>query len=228
MTAARTVNRDRNMPSHIRGTSVPRDRLAPVVAAGHAAVMTVRWMSFAALLAVLTGVTTAQNSTRKIRKPPGEQAARAGQGVQWREDLEAAMAESKQGGKPVFWYVPSVRRSPMDRKPVIDRYMMGGPFSWPAAIVLLNQHFVPVREVARRLSVCGVAGDVAPVEARLACANRSWWPAPRRPGGKGKGKGKTKCGPGCGIEGECDPSVCGPKCCQYWERQHKRRRAKGR
>ena len=81
-------------------------------------------------------------------------------------------------------------------------------------------------EVARRLSVCGVAGDVAPVEARLACANRSWWPAPR---GKGKGKGKTKCGPGCGIEGECDPSVCGPKCCQYYERQHaKRRRAKGR
>ena len=88
---------------------------------------------------------------------------------------------------------------------------------------------VPVREVARRLSVCGVAGDVAPVEARLACANRSWWPAPRRPGGKGKGKGKTKCGPGCGIEGECDPSVCGPRCCEYWERQHaKRRRAKGR
>lgn len=105
-------------------------------------------MTFAALLAVLAGVTTAQNSTRKIRKPPGEQAARAGQGVQWRADLEAAMAESKQNGKPVFWYVPSVRRSPMDRKPVIDRYMMGGPFSWPAAIVLLNQHFVPVREVA--------------------------------------------------------------------------------
>ena len=26
---------------------------------------------------------------------------------------------------------------------------------------------VPVRDVARRLSVCGVAGDVAPVEARL-------------------------------------------------------------
>ncbi|MCK5945470.1 MAG: thioredoxin family protein, partial [Planctomycetes bacterium] len=91
----------------------------------------------------------AQNSTRKVRKAPGELAARAGSAVQWRPSVDAALAEAKESGKPVFWYVPSVHRSPMDRKPEVDRYMMGGPFSWPSTVVLLNQHFVPVREVAR-------------------------------------------------------------------------------
>jgi hypothetical protein len=35
----------------------------------------------------------------------------------------------------------------MDRKTEIDRYMMGGPFSWPAIIELLNRDFIPLRAV---------------------------------------------------------------------------------
>lgn len=86
-----------------------------------------------------------QNSTRKIRKPPSEIAAKAGSAVKWRASLEEAMAESAKSGKPLFWYVPTVARSRMDRKPEIDRYMMAGPFSWPAMIALLNDRFVPVK-----------------------------------------------------------------------------------
>ena len=69
--------------------------------------------------------------------------------MRWRKDLAAALAESRQSGKPVFWYVPTVARSPMDRKPEIDRYMMAGPFCWPRLIALLNQHYVPVKAIPR-------------------------------------------------------------------------------
>ena len=113
--------------------------------------MTVRAIACSLLVVAVCAATglPAQNSTKKIRTRPGELAAKAGSAVPWREHVDAALAESKRTGKPVFWYVPSVRRSRMDRKPEIDRYMMGGPFSWPSTIELLKQHFVPVRAVAR-------------------------------------------------------------------------------
>lgn len=90
----------------------------------------------------------AQNSTRKIRTAPSELAAQAGNAVIWAIDVDAALAESKRAGKPVFWYVPSVAGSPMDRQEEIDRYLMGGPFSWPSTIELLRDHFVPVKQTA--------------------------------------------------------------------------------
>lgn len=97
----------------------------------------------------LVAALPAQNSTRKVRIAPGDLAARAGSAVPWRQDLAAALAEAKQSGKPVFWYVPAVQPSPMDRKPEIDRYLRGGPFSWPSTIDLLAMHFVPVAEPAK-------------------------------------------------------------------------------
>lgn len=103
-----------------------------------------------AIAGVLLQPAAAQNSRKKIRKAPGELAAKAGTAVPWRADVETALAEAKKTGKPVFWYVPSISRSPMDRKPEVDRYMMGGAFSWPSTIELLSQHFVPVRQVAGR------------------------------------------------------------------------------
>ncbi|MEZ6037774.1 MAG: hypothetical protein R3F29_09860 [Planctomycetota bacterium] len=107
-----------------------------------------RLVAGALCVLALGGELAAQNSTRKIRRPPGELAAKAGNAVNWRKDVDAALLEAKQKGKPVFWYVPEVKGSPMDRKPEIDRYLMGGPFSWPSTIALLNEHFVPVKEVA--------------------------------------------------------------------------------
>lgn len=99
------------------------------------------------LLALLAAALPGQNSTRKIRTPPGELASRVGSAVAWRADVAQALAEARSTGRPVFWYVPSVARSPMDRKPEIDRYARGGPFSWPTTIELLNTHFVPVAQV---------------------------------------------------------------------------------
>lgn len=103
-----------------------------------------------ACVCISSAVGFAQNSTKKIRERPSELAARAGTAVAWRENLDVALAEAKKAGKPVFWYVPSLHRSPMDRKDVIDRYMMAGPFSWPTTIAILNRGFVPVRQVASR------------------------------------------------------------------------------
>ncbi|MFN6148147.1 MAG: hypothetical protein ACK5AL_17445 [Planctomycetota bacterium] len=103
------------------------------------------WLCVLGLLPLLP----AQNSTKKVRPAPGDLAARAGDAVPWRKDLAAALAEAKQAGKPVFWYVPAVQPSPMDRKPEIDRYLRGGPFSWPSTIDLLATHFVPVAESAK-------------------------------------------------------------------------------
>ena len=98
-----------------------------------------------AVAAVLGSFAEGQNSTRKIRAKPSETAARAGSAVQWVADVETALAESKRRGAPVFWYVPTLAGSPMDRRPEIDRYMMAGPFSHPDVIALLNEGFVPVR-----------------------------------------------------------------------------------
>ncbi len=98
-----------------------------------------------ALVTALAVTAPAQNSGKKIRTQPSELAARAGSAVEWRTDLKSALAEAKEEKKPVFWYVPTIHRSPMDRKKEIDRYMMAGPFSWPRSADLLNEHFIPVR-----------------------------------------------------------------------------------
>ncbi len=86
-----------------------------------------------------------QNSTQKIRVKPSETAKLIGTAVKWRSNVDQAITESKATGRPVFWYVPTVPGSFMDRKPEIDRYMLAGPFSWPRIIDTLNDQFIPVR-----------------------------------------------------------------------------------
>lgn len=89
-----------------------------------------------------------KNSTKKVRVKPTEFSARCGSAIQWRGSIEEAMKEAAETGKPVFWYVPTLRGSFMDRKTEIDRYMMAGPFSWPAVIALVNDYFIPIKENA--------------------------------------------------------------------------------
>lgn len=103
------------------------------------------------VVCVLSGcvAVVAQNSTKKLRAAPGELAARVGTAVPFRATVAEALAETKTSGKPVFWYVATVAGSPMDRKPEIDRYLRGGPFSWPSTIELLGAHFVCTAEVPR-------------------------------------------------------------------------------
>ena len=116
-----------------------------------------RSLLYTASLIAFSLLATAQNSGKKIRSTPSETASKAGSGVEWRADLESALEEAAREKKPVFWYLPTIRRSPMDRKVEVDRYMMAGPFSWPRVTALLNEHFVPVRMPAGK-SECETHG----------------------------------------------------------------------
>ncbi|MHC4079673.1 MAG: hypothetical protein ACYST0_14695 [Planctomycetota bacterium] len=127
---------------------LPLAGAAPAVAAAVVAAAVVA-AGVVTTAVVTTGTAVGQNSTRKIRPQPSKVAARAGSAVKWRQDLESALAESRKQKKPVFWYVPTLRGSPMDRKREIDRYMMAGPFCWPRLITLLNQHYIPVKAYPR-------------------------------------------------------------------------------
>ncbi len=86
---------------------------------------------------------------QKIRPPVPEAAARCGAEVGWRSDLDAALAEAKSTGRPVFWYVPTVAGSRMDRKPVLDMYMLSGPFSMPTFSTLIARRCIAVKAVAK-------------------------------------------------------------------------------
>lgn len=103
----------------------------------------------------------AQNSTEKLREQPSATAAKAGLAIHWRTDVEAALKEAKREKKPVFWYVPTIEGSFMDRQAEVDGYMMAGPFSWPWLVELLNERYVPVKAKADR-KLCKTYG-LAPV-----------------------------------------------------------------
>ncbi len=88
-----------------------------------------------------------RNSTQKVRVKPSPTSARIGSGVNWETNLESALARSAETGKPVFWYVPTLSDSFMDRQTEIDRYMLAGPFSWESTRNQLNASFIPVKAV---------------------------------------------------------------------------------
>lgn len=89
-----------------------------------------------------------RNSTKKIRIEPTAFSGKCGSAVNWRKSVAEALEESATTGKPVFWYVPTVENTFMDRVPEVNRYMLAGVFSWPEIIGLMNEHFVPVKAVA--------------------------------------------------------------------------------
>ena len=108
-----------------------------------------------AVLPWLAAAVTAQdlafpnNSNRKERVPPSATAARCGSLIAWNKDLETTLAEANRTNKLVFWYVPTVAGSPMDRKPEVDRCMRGGPFADPEFAAFVNAHFVALDAVPK-------------------------------------------------------------------------------
>ena len=87
------------------------------------------------------------NSTKKVRPTPSALAAKVGSAVKWEGSFENAQKKSVETGKPIFWYVPTLQNSFMDRKVEIDRYMKAGMFSWPRIIDRINRDFVPVMAI---------------------------------------------------------------------------------
>lgn len=115
--------------------------------------MVQKFCALAMMLVVVLSVATVngqKNSMRKIRVKPSEVAGKIGTAVNWETNFADALAKSKETGKPIFWYVPTLRGTFMDRKTEIDRYMLAGPFSWPNLIKAINDNFVPVRAVPTR------------------------------------------------------------------------------
>ena len=72
-------------------------------------------------------------------------AAKCGTEIPWQTDRNKALALSKKSGKPVLWWVTSVPRSPMDRKRVLHKYMLSGPWMMPDIVFLASNHFIPLQ-----------------------------------------------------------------------------------
>ena len=72
-------------------------------------------------------------------------AAKCGTEIPWQTDRNKALALSKKSGKPVLWWVTSIPRSPMDRKRVLHKYMLSGPWMMPDIVFLASNHFIPLR-----------------------------------------------------------------------------------
>ena len=144
--SARVVSRARRaLPAKLHALAV-RTRGAECAPSPYPGAMRIG-LAFAVL--GLASLLPSQNSMRKERKPPSPLAAKAGTAIPWRDSVEQALLDAKAQKKLVFWYVPSVAGSPMDRKPEIDNYLMSGPFSWPSTVDLLSQAYVPVKQVPK-------------------------------------------------------------------------------
>ena len=107
-------------------------------------------MKTAALVALAAMLSTPLVAQHFRRAEPSEATRAAGSEVPWRASREAALAEAGKTGRPVFWYVPTLAGSRMDRKPEVDFYMMAGPFCSPEIATLLERRFVPVKQAGSR------------------------------------------------------------------------------
>ena len=72
-------------------------------------------------------------------------AAACGTEIPWTTSLAEARKLAKESGRPICWWVPWLDDSPMDRKRVIEKYMLSGPWMMPRVIDLLRNHYVPLR-----------------------------------------------------------------------------------
>jgi hypothetical protein len=96
-------------------------------------------------LVLQLAATTAAIAQSDHGPPPSELAQRCGSQIQWQESFDAAIKRAKEMKRPIFWYLATVPRSPMDRKPVIDMYMRAGPFSAPDVVSAINRRFIALK-----------------------------------------------------------------------------------
>lgn len=75
-------------------------------------------------------------------------ADRCGSEIEWRATLADAAAEARKLKRPILWYVPETEGTTMDRKKLVDDYMMCGAWMMPGVIEMANTRFVPVKAVA--------------------------------------------------------------------------------
>jgi hypothetical protein len=95
--------------------------------------------SLAVALALL--LFQAKTPDREFKGP----AAKCGSEIPWVLSLNEAHQQSKATGKPIAWFVPHIENSPMDRKLVLEKYWLSGPFMMPGVIELMSRKFVPLK-----------------------------------------------------------------------------------
>jgi hypothetical protein len=137
---SKTIGRVRLLPSLQRNGSAG-------ASPSHAVSAIVFALAISANVMAFQDKTDGENSTEKARVKPNELSKKAGSAILWERKYADALAKSKETGKPIFWYVPSVPGTFMDRKVEVDRYMLAGPFSWPAIVKLINQNCIPLKAV---------------------------------------------------------------------------------
>ncbi len=108
---------------------------------------TICTIAFASQLHGVQDTPDTKNSTTKNRIRPDDLGRKIGSAIAWESNYDTALAMSKKTGKPIFWYVQSVPGTFMDRKDVINDYMLAGPFSWPSIVALINRNCVPLRTI---------------------------------------------------------------------------------
>lgn len=72
-------------------------------------------------------------------------AARCGSEIPWAPSLEEARQRSRETGRPIAWWVPTLQGSPMDRKKVIEKYLLAGPLMMPDVVELMTRDFIPLK-----------------------------------------------------------------------------------
>lgn len=88
-----------------------------------------------------------KNSTKKTRVIPSKMSSRIGGEIGWKNEMtDSVFEQAAKEGKSVFWYVPRLMDTFMDRKTEIDRYMMAGPFSWPAIRETIMENSIAVKD----------------------------------------------------------------------------------
>ncbi len=92
------------------------------------------------------------NQNRLIRVKPSATAARIGTAVHWVDDWETALKTSRQSGKPIFWYVPTVPGTFTDRKIEINRYLLSRPLFLAADHRRAQRKLRPVQNATNRRS----------------------------------------------------------------------------
>ncbi|HMS15628.1 MAG TPA: hypothetical protein PKA37_02235 [Planctomycetota bacterium] len=102
---------------------------------------------FLLCIIALFSVSGAVVCQKKIRETPSEKTLACGTRIQWRASVADALREAAEADRPVFWYVPTVKGSKMDRKDVIHHYMRSGPFQDADVEALINARFIPVQEI---------------------------------------------------------------------------------
>jgi tetratricopeptide (TPR) repeat protein len=82
-----------------------------------------------------------------------ELADRCGSQIEWRRTLEQGLEDARRLDRLVLWHIPTILKSPMDKKRALDAYMRASVWTDPRVVRFVQERCVPVRVSARGESV---------------------------------------------------------------------------